>query len=135
MANMIAVTPRPMASLTGTDSSWIFTSSRRCGCSRAEVVRVPARGRAPLALVLRLQSSGTVRIVRRGGHLEEANLPNLHAGVNGNGQVGHIRELQGQVAVPTGIQQSGGGVDQQAQAAERGLALAPGDQVVRPLDR
>ena len=62
--------------------------------------------------------------------LQEADLADLHARVDGDGQVGHVRELEGEVAVPAGVHEPGRGVDEQAQAPQGGLALEAGHQVV-----
>ena len=58
--------------------------------------------------------------------------------VDGDREVGDVRELERQVALEAGIDEAGGAVDQQAEPAEARLALEPGDEVVgqpHPLER
>ena len=45
--------------------------------------------------------AGAVGHVGRRGHAQEADLPDLHAGVERDRQVGHVRQLEGDVPVPT----------------------------------
>src|SRR5271166_902724 len=156
MARAMTVTAMPIAILTGTgpprarsqvvsgvsnmsgDSAmWRIPLKPHTGFaprSAAEIVGVTARGRPPLALILGAEAGRTVGPVGRRGHLQEADLADLHAGIEGDRKVGDVRELQGQVAVPSGIDEPGGGVDEQAQAPERRLPLQPGDQIPRKGD-
>src|SRR4051812_30311461 len=61
----------------------------------AEILVVAAWRGSALALVLRSNFGRAVRSVGRGGHAQEADLPDLHARIERDGQVGHIRQLQG----------------------------------------
>src|SRR5438067_10684233 len=78
-----------------------------------EVLEVPARCGAALALVLAADAGRTVGRVGRRGHSQEADLADLHARVQRDGQVGHVRQLESEVAVPPGVDESGRRVDQQ----------------------
>ena len=75
-----------------------------------------------------------VGLVGGRGHAQEADLPDLHAGVDGDGEVGHVGELQGEVTVPAGVHEAGRGVDEEPQPPQGGLALEPGHQVVGDAD-
>ena len=137
MANITAVIPRPTASLRGTafllGGYYRVTKLARPvdleSRSWAEVVGIPAGGRAPLTLVLRLEPVRTVGVVGRRGHLEKADLADLHTRVDRDGQVGDVGELEGEVTVPTGVDEAGRRVDEETEPAERGLALEAGHQV------
>src|SRR4051812_48447415 len=96
---------------------------------RAEVLEVPAGRRAPLALVLRADRLAAVRAVGRGGHAQEADLADLHAGVERDRQVGDVAQLEREVPVPTRVDEAGRAVDQQPESAEARLALEPGDEI------
>src|SRR4051794_17580607 len=67
-----------------------------------EVLVVAARRRTALALVLRSRFAAPVGVFGRRRHLEEGDLPDLHLGVDRDGEVGHVRKLEGEVAVPAG---------------------------------
>ena len=119
--------PSPMASLTATaDSSWVVTSSNQDSGSGFAVGNPQVQARKLSAYLLGVgprwpwyfdfSPAEPYGLVRRGGHLEEADLADLHARVNGDGQVGHVGELQGEVAVPSGVDEPGRRVDQQARA-------------------
>ncbi len=54
-----------------------------------------------------------------GRHLEERDLADLHPRVDRDRQVGDVRQLERQVPVPSRVDEPGGGVDEQAEAAER----------------
>ena len=86
------------------------------------------RGGAALALVARTLGARTVGGLGGGRHLEKAQLADLHAGVQRNRHGGGVRELQGDVAGETRVDETRGGVRQQTQATQRGLSLqARGD--------
>lgn len=90
----------------------------------------PRGGRTALPLVLAAQLAGTVGDLRRGGQVEDGELADFHARPQGDGQVGDVGQLEGNAAVETRVDETGGGVREQPQAAERGLALQPrGDRV------
>ena len=97
----------------------------------AEVLEVPARRRAALALVLRPGGALAVRRVGRRGHLHEADLADLHPRVQRDRQAGHVGQLERDVPVETGIDEAGRAVDQQPEAAERRVVRrderAPGE--------
>ena len=96
----------------------------------AEVQVRLRRGRATLVLVLGAELAGAVRGLGRGAHLEQGELADLHAGPEGDGQVGHVGKFQGDVAGEARVDESGGGVGQQAQAAEGGFAFEAAGEVV-----
>src|SRR6478735_4146194 len=103
--------------------SWPAQAHRR-GTARptslpvAEVEVVAARRGAALALVLRALLRAPVRVLGRGGHLEEADLADLHARVQRDRQVRDVAQLEGQVTIPACVDEAGRRVDEQAQAAE-----------------
>src|SRR5919197_5500918 len=80
-----------------------------------ELLEEPAGGRPPLALVLASPVARAVRVLGGRGQPEERDLADLHARIDGNGKVRHVRQLQGQVAVPPGVDVAGGRMDQQAE--------------------
>src|SRR5690242_867056 len=79
-----------------------------------EVLVVAARRRTALALVLRPRRAAAVGVLGRRGHLEEGDLADLHLGVDGDRKVGHIRELEREVTVPTCVDEAGGAVNEQS---------------------
>src|SRR5436190_13031357 len=86
-------------------------------------VEVIARGgRAALALVLGAGRFAPVGSLSLGCHLEERDLPDAHPGVDRDRQVGDVGELKGQVAIPAGIDEAGGRMDQQAKPSEARLS-------------
>src|SRR3954470_7833049 len=85
---------------------------------RLEVLVVAARRRALLALVLRADLARAVRRLRRLGHLHEGDLPDLHAGIDRDRQVRDVRGLERHVAVPAGVDEACGRVDQETEPAE-----------------
>ena len=90
----------------------------------------PRGGRTALPLVLAAQLAGTVGDLRRGGQVEDGELADLHARPQGDGQVGDVGKLEGDAAVEARVDETRGGVREEAEAAERGLALQPrGDRV------
>ena len=119
MANSTADRRAPTQSaarpILGTWSS--TTAPRRSGLAVAEVLGVPAGGRAPLTLVLRPEPGRPVGMVGGSGHPEEADLADLHARVQGDRQVGHVGELQGEVTVPSGVDETGRRVDEEPEPA------------------
>src|SRR5207245_9194265 len=102
-------------------SSLFFSGSG--GSLRGELLEEAARGGTPLSLVFAPASSRAVRLVGRGGQAEERDLADLHAGVDRDRGVGHVRQLAGQKTVPSRVDVPGRRVDQQPQSAERGLPL------------
>src|SRR6266511_3760548 len=99
-----------------------------------EVLPVAARGRALLSLVLRAERAGTVRRFSRLGQLREGELSVLHSVVDRDREIGHVRELERDVAVPAGVDEPCRGVDEQSEPAKRRFPLEPGDEVVRKPD-
>src|SRR5439155_3858136 len=73
-----------------------------------EFLEEPTGRGAPLPLVLAPPRRGAVRTLCRCGEPEERDLPDLHAGVDGDREVGHVRELEGQISVPAGIDVASG---------------------------
>src|SRR5687768_12486468 len=74
----------------------------------AEVLEVAGSRRAPLALVLRADLAAPVGVVGLRGQLEEADLTDLHLGVDRDRKIGDIRELERQVAFEPRIDVAGG---------------------------
>ena len=83
-----------------------------------------------MALVLRAELAGAVRLLGGLGHLDERDLADLHRVVDRDREVGDVRELQRHVPVPTGVDESGGRVDQEPEPAERRLPVEARDEVV-----
>src|ERR1700722_6535510 len=79
--------------------------------SAAKVLEVSALGRPSLSLILGAEALRAVRPVGGGRPPEEAALSDLHARIDGDGQVGDVRELQGEVTVPAGVHEAGCGVN------------------------
>src|SRR4051812_46702797 len=96
----------------------------------AEVLEVAARGRAPLALVLRPDTLRAVRQGGGGGHAQEGDLADLHPRIERDRQVGNVGQLEGEMAIPARVDESRGGMNEQAQAAEGTLPFQSGDEVV-----
>ena len=63
--------------------------------------------------------SGSRRVLGRGGHAQERDLPDLHARVERDRQVRDVRQLEREVPIPTGVDESRGAVDEQTEAAKR----------------
>src|SRR4051794_9289716 len=96
------------------------------------------RRRLELALVLGPERLGAVRPLHGAAHPEEADLADAHPGVQGDREVGDVRELERERALPARIDVARGRVDQQPQAPERRAAFEPGHDVVgelHPLQR
>src|SRR5579863_10148075 len=111
MEKKMIVIPRPMmmrastAILSSTVSSSLFL----------EVLRVPARCRTALTRVLGAESFGSIGPIGGCRHLEEADLADLHTRIERDRQVGHVGQLQCDVPVPAGVDESGGRMDDQTQ--------------------
>ncbi|GMU78917.1 MAG: hypothetical protein AMXMBFR46_17100 [Acidimicrobiia bacterium] len=72
------------------------------------------------------------------GHLEEGDLTDLHPGVEGDRQVGDVRQLEREVTVEPRVHEPRGRVGEQPEASERALAVETGGEVVgqhHPLER
>ena len=107
----------------------------RRGVLAVREVAVEGRRRGlGLALVLRTELRAAVRPLDRARHPEEADLPDLHAVVQGDRQVRHVRQLERQVALPAGVDVARGRVDEQAEAAQDSTSFEPAHEVVRQLD-
>ena len=106
------------------------TASRWSGLAVVEVLEIAARGRPALMLVLGTEACGPIRDGGRSCHLEEADLADLHAGVQGDREVRHVGELEGQVTVPPSVHETGRRMDQEPEPAEARLALEATDEVV-----
>ncbi len=83
-----------------------------------------------LAFVLATQAGMAVRPVGGRTHGEKRDLPDLHAGVEANGQIGDIGQFQRNVAGKAGVNKSSGGMDNQPQTTQAGLAAKLGSNVV-----
>src|SRR5579884_2080047 len=99
-----------------------------------EVEVVATRRRTALALVLRARLLRPVRTVGGRRHAQERDLPDLHARVDRDREVGDVRQLEGQVPVPACVDESCGAVDEEAETAEARLALEARDEVVGQRD-
>ena len=76
------------------------------------------RSRAGLALVLGAEPAGTVRCLGRLGHLDERELPDLHADVDRDRKVRDVRQLERHVAVPARVDEAGRRVDEEPEPPE-----------------
>ena len=85
-------------------------------------------------MVLRTARTGAVGLVGGRRHRHETHLSDLHAGINSDRQVGDVRQLEGDVAVESRVDEPGRGMDQEPEAAERALALDAGDEIVGDCD-
>src|SRR5699024_6124389 len=91
-----------------------------------------------LDLALVLIPARAVRILHGAVHAHEGDLPDRHAVVDRDREVGHVRELEREVAGEAAVHEAGRGVDQETEASKRALALEAGHEVVRqrdPLER
>src|ERR1035437_716041 len=120
------VMARPIMIRANNARSWSMRSSRLL----LEVLRVSTRRRAALTSVLRTESRRPVGAIGRGGHLEEADLSYLHAGIERDRQVRDVGELEGDVPIPAGVNETGRRVNHEAQSTERTLAVEAPDDVV-----
>ena len=83
-------------------------------------------------------SPAAVRRLGGLGQLDERELADLHPVVDRDREVGDVRELERHVPVPAGVDEAGGGVDEQAEPAEE---LLPSSRATRssgsrdPLER
>lgn len=87
-------------------------------------------GGAALALVAGGVLAGSVGLLGGRRQAEEAQLADLHAGPELDGQRRDVAELQGDVPGEPGVDEAGGGVREEPQAAKRALALEAGGDVV-----
>src|SRR4029453_4750450 len=95
-----------------------------------EVLERARRGGPALPLVAGAVLRRAVRALARRRQAEEAHLPDLHAGPELDRQGRDVRQLEGDVAGEAGVDEAGGGVGEQAEPAERALALESGGDVV-----
>jgi hypothetical protein len=91
---------------------------------------VAARGGLGLALVLAAEPPGAVRMIGGRRQREERELGDAHAGVDRDRQIGHVGQLERDVAVEAGVDHARGLVDHQPQPAQRALAVKRGNDVV-----
>ena len=98
--------------------------------SAFEILEVAARRGAALTEIFRTARSFAVRLVGGRRHLHEAHLPDLHTGVQGDGQAGHVGQFESDVAVETRVDESGCGVDEESESPERTLALDTCHQII-----
>src|SRR5919201_956197 len=126
---------KPVAPVTRTVTA--RAPGRRAASPRRLALEIPpvaAGCRAPLALVLRAELVRAVRLFGRLRELHERELADLHPVVDRDREVGDVRELQRHVAVPAGIDEAGGRVDQETEAPQTAFSLQAGDEVVGELD-
>src|SRR5205809_1014559 len=98
--------------------AWASVPLVRRSLALAEVLPVPARGRALLALVLRAELVRAVWPLGRLGQLHERELADLHPVIDRDREVGDVRELERHVPVPARVDEACGRMDQQAQPAQ-----------------
>ncbi len=93
---------------------------RRRGARRrpAEAQVRARRGRAALPLVARAVPLGAVRVLSGRAERQHAHLPDLHARVEPDRQVGHVAQLQRHVTGEAGVDEAGGGVREEAEATQ-----------------
>src|SRR5690606_23281676 len=104
------------------------------GIGVVEVLVRPGRRGTALALIAGTLRSGPVGPFGRRAETEEAQLPDLHPGIELDRQGGDVGELQGDVSFETGVDESGGGVREQPQTPQGRLALQPGGDALREPD-
>lgn len=107
----------------------LIAQAMRQLCRPYEVlVRTRRRG-PPLTLVFRPYSGTPVGMLRRTGQFQDAQLADFHAGPQRDREVGDVGQLQRDVPTEAGIDEPGSGMGEQAQPAQRRLALQPPGQV------
>lgn len=106
---------------------------RHVGVHEVEV-RAGGRG-AALALVAGGVLAGSVGLLGRRRQAEEAELADLHSGPELDGQRRDVRQLERDVAGEPGVDEAGGGVREEAETAERALALEARGDVVGQRDQ
>src|SRR5438128_10994651 len=96
--------------------------SRALGSAALLEVQVEAarRGRG-LSLVLAAHRARAVGTIDWSVHAHERDLPDGHAVVDGDGEVRHVGELEGEVAREAAVHEAGRGVDEKSQPAQRAL--------------
>ena len=95
-----------------------------------KVLEVATGRRAALTLILRAARARTIRFVGGRGHGHEADLANLHSRVDRDRQIRHVRQLEGDVPVESGIDEPGCRMDEKSESPERTLALDTRDEIV-----
>src|SRR6266545_6713296 len=103
-----------------------------------EVPMVQAGGRVALPAVLAADPRVAVADLDRRAQPLEADLADLHAVVQGDRQVGDVRQLQRQVALPARVHEPGRRVNEEPQPPQTRLPVEAGYEVVRqfhPLQR
>src|SRR5690349_24859936 len=95
---------------------WTTGSGGRASDGRAvEPLERPARGGAALALVARAVLLGPVGVLARRGEPEEAELPDLHPGVELDRQRRDVGQLERDVAGEAGVDEARRRVGEQAE--------------------
>ena len=110
------------------------TSGRASGFPLAVSVH-PARGRALLSLVLRTELRRSEGIVGSSRHLIEADLTDLHLGIDRDREVRHVREFQRHLTLEPGVDEACGRVDEQTEATQGRLPFEAGDDIIAEADR
>src|SRR5882757_4625704 len=91
-----------------------FSARAECGSAAGVgAVEVEVRARrcgTALALILGTGRGAAVRVLRRAGQPEKAQLADLHAWPEGDRQVRHVGQLEGDVAAEPGVDEARGGV-------------------------
>src|SRR5207247_2056269 len=133
VAMLTKATTAPIPRTTSGDGATSFTPRRPSAAPR-EVAVEGRGGRLRLALVLGAELRRPVRPIDGRAHLEERDLADLHPEVQRDRQVGDVRQLEGQVALPAGVDIPRCRVDEQSKPPEGALSLQAGHEIVRQLD-
>src|SRR5260221_14045018 len=96
-----------------------------------KVEAISRRRRAHLPLIARPGLRRPVGTLRGAGERKERELPDPHPRIERDRDGVHVAELERDRAVPSGIDEAGGAVDEEAKAAERGLPFDTAHDVVR----
>src|SRR5262245_3782170 len=96
-----------------------------------EVPVIRRRRRLPLPLVARAELGRAVRSLDSRRHLEERDLADAHAVVEGDREVRDVRQFECQVPLPTGIDVACGGMDKKPQPTQRTWPFQTCDKVIR----
>jgi len=113
--------PDASAAVTGTVARHLSADRERRGPSdrgAMEILEGARRGGAALALIAGAVLRRAVGVLAGRGEPEEAELPDLHAGVELDRQRGDVGQLEGDVTREPGVDEAGGGVGEQAEPPE-----------------
>ena len=114
---------RPSHGVAGTLRQRTWVSALVVDVGLVEVHVGTAGGRAALALIMGAGAPGAVRVLGRRAELEEAHLPDLHAGPELDRKRRHVAQLQRDMPLETGVDEAGRRMCEDAQTAQRAFAL------------